>query len=86
VRGPAVPLRTGPASGSGTTRPAHAVAAATRAADTAREGAARYLLAARLERLRERTAARTGKTTPWTERLPCLAARTLNDDATGTVV
>lgn len=39
---------------------ADAVAAATKAADAARERTAQYLLAARLEQLRERAAARTG--------------------------
>ncbi|MCK8678513.1 hypothetical protein [Streptomyces lichenis] len=65
-----------------------AVAAATKAADDARERTAQYLLAARLEQLREQAAARTGQTAaaPWTERLSELAARPLDGDATGTVI
>ncbi|MFJ6661587.1 hypothetical protein ACIQNG_35350 [Streptomyces sp. NPDC091377] len=67
---------------------ADAVAAATKAADDARERTAQYLLAARLEQLREQAAARTEQTAaaPWTERLPELAARPLDGDATGTVI
>ncbi|MER5617821.1 hypothetical protein [Streptomyces sp. NPDC002215] len=66
---------------------ADAVAAATKAAETARERAAEHLLAARLEQLRERAAARTEQAAaaPWADRLPELAARPL-DDATGTVI
>ncbi|MFG3042816.1 hypothetical protein ACGFYZ_38545 [Streptomyces sp. NPDC048330] len=62
---------------------ADAVAAATKAADTARERVAEYLLAARLEQLRERSAAPAGRPASWTERLPGLAARPLDADATG---
>ncbi|QSS95553.1 hypothetical protein H3V39_33945 (plasmid) [Streptomyces sp. M54] len=65
---------------------ADAVAAATNAADTARERAAEHLLAARLEQLRERSAARTERPASWTERLPGLAARPLDGDATGPVI
>ncbi|WP_395100678.1 hypothetical protein [Streptomyces noursei] len=65
---------------------ADAVAAATKAADTARGRVAEYLLAARLEQLRERTAARPERPASWTERLPCLAARPLDGDATGAVI
>ncbi|MFF3489186.1 hypothetical protein ACFYXC_39000 [Streptomyces sp. NPDC002701] len=65
---------------------ADAVVAATKAADTARERVAEYLLAARLEQLRERSAARTGKPASWTERLPALAARPLDGDASGAVI
>ncbi|MER6917075.1 hypothetical protein ABT354_36000 [Streptomyces sp. NPDC000594] len=52
-----------------------AVAAATKAADTARERAAEYLLAARLEQLRERSADRTEQiaAASWADRLPGLA-------------
>lgn len=64
---------------------ADAVAAATRAADAARERTAQYLLATRLEQLRERTAARTEAAlpAPWTDRLPELAARPLDGDTAG---
>ncbi|MFJ7209489.1 hypothetical protein ACIQWR_38910 [Streptomyces sp. NPDC098789] len=67
---------------------AYAVAAATKAADTARERVAKYLLAARLEQLREQRAARTEQAgaAPWADRLPQLAARALDGDATGTVI
>ncbi|MEU5824904.1 hypothetical protein [Streptomyces sp. NPDC047803] len=61
---------------------ADAIAAATKAADTARERAAEYLLAARLKQLHERSAARP-KPASWPERLPGLAARPLGGDATG---
>ncbi|MEI5031883.1 hypothetical protein RB201_00220 [Streptomyces sp. S1A(2023)] len=62
---------------------ADAIAAATKAADTARERAAEYLLATGLKQLREQTAARTDQApaVPWTDRLPELAARPLNGDA-----
>ncbi|MER6103719.1 hypothetical protein ABT115_15680 [Streptomyces sp. NPDC001832] len=62
---------------------ADAVAAATKAADTARERAAEYLLATRLKQLREQAVARTGQagSAPWTDRLPELAARRLDGDA-----
>ncbi|WDN56355.1 hypothetical protein [Streptomyces clavuligerus] len=51
---------------------ADAVTVATKAAHTARERAAEYLLAARLKQLREQAAARTEQATaaPWTERSP----------------
>ncbi|WP_331763447.1 hypothetical protein [Streptomyces anulatus] len=62
---------------------ADAIAAAAKAADTARERAAEYLLATRLKQLREQTAARTEQApaVPWTDRLPELAARPLDTDA-----
>ncbi|MFI2214938.1 hypothetical protein [Streptomyces sp. NPDC020141] len=62
---------------------ADAVAAATKAADTARERTAQHLLAVRLEQLREQAADRTEQvgSAPWTERLPELAARPLDADA-----
>ncbi|MFH8411011.1 hypothetical protein ACH4FX_40510 [Streptomyces sp. NPDC018019] len=65
---------------------ANAVAAATKAAGTARERVAEYLLAARLEQLHERSAARPERPASWTKRLPGLAARPLNGDASGTVI
>ncbi|WP_331720689.1 hypothetical protein OG543_30265 (plasmid) [Streptomyces sp. NBC_01178] len=67
---------------------ADAVAAATKAADTARERVAECLLAARLKQLREQQAARTEQAAaaPWTDRLPELAARALDGDAAGAVV
>ncbi|MFF9607598.1 hypothetical protein ACF1GY_35950 [Streptomyces sp. NPDC014684] len=67
---------------------ADAVAAATKAADAARERTAQYLLAARLEQLRERAAARTETAVPepWTDRLPELAARPLDGDTAGAVI
>lgn len=67
---------------------ADAVAAATKAADAARERTAQYLLSVRLEQLRGQAAARTEQagSAPWTDRLPGLAARPLDDDATGTVI
>ncbi|AXU16852.1 hypothetical protein [Streptomyces clavuligerus] len=59
-----------------------AITAAAKAADTARGRTAQYLLAARLEQLREQAAARTEQTTaaPWTERLSGFAARPLDDE------
>ncbi|MFF9497247.1 hypothetical protein [Streptomyces flaveolus] len=65
-----------------------AVAAATKAADAARERTAEYLLAARLEQLRERAAVRTEAAVPapWTDRLPELAARPLDGEAAGAVI
>ncbi|SFY52696.1 hypothetical protein [Streptomyces sp. F-1] len=47
-----------------------------------------YLLATRLEQLREQIAARTetAAAAPWTDRLPELAARSLDGDATGAVI
>lgn len=67
---------------------ADAIAAATKAADTARERTAQYLLATRLEQLREQAAARTetAASAPWTDRLPELAARPLVNDATQAVI
>ncbi|MFJ2607593.1 hypothetical protein ACIO13_21860 [Streptomyces sp. NPDC087425] len=67
---------------------ADAVAAATKAADAARERTAQYLLAARLEQLRERAATRTeaAMPAPWTDRLPELAARPLDGEAAGAVI
>jgi hypothetical protein len=67
---------------------ADAVAAATQAADAARERTAQYLLAARLEQLRERAAARTETAVPepWTDRLSELAARPLDGEAAGAVI
>ncbi|WP_255306554.1 hypothetical protein [Streptomyces sp. Wb2n-11] len=67
---------------------AHAVAAATKAADTARERVAEYLLAMRLEQLREQIAARTetAAPAPWTDRLPELAARPLDGGTAGAVI
>ncbi|MDJ0465979.1 hypothetical protein [Streptomyces sp. H27-C3] len=61
---------------------ADAVAAATKAADTARERAVEYLLATRLKQLREQAAARTETAVPapWTDRLPELATRQLDGD------
>ncbi|WP_406145540.1 hypothetical protein [Streptomyces anulatus] len=66
---------------------ADAIAAATKAAETARERTAQYLLAVRLEQLHEQAAARTEQTgsAPWTDRLPELAARPLEGDTTGTM-
>ncbi|MFE1545525.1 hypothetical protein ACFW61_34415 [Streptomyces microflavus] len=67
---------------------ADAIAAATRAADTARERAAEYLLATRLQQLREQGAARTEQApvVPWTDRLPELAARPLHTHTAGAVI
>jgi hypothetical protein len=67
---------------------ADAVAAATKAADTARERVAECLLATRLEQLHEQRAARTEQATaaPWTDRLPQLAARALDGDTAGAVI
>lgn len=67
---------------------ADAIAAATKAADTARKRAAEYLLATRLKQLREQTAARTEQApaVPWTNRLPELAARPLHTDTAGAVI
>ncbi|MFI8007968.1 hypothetical protein [Streptomyces sp. NPDC086010] len=67
---------------------ADAVAAATKAADTARERAADYLLSTRLRQLREQAAARTEQAVaaPWTDRLPELAARQLDADMSGAVI
>ncbi|MGW5070202.1 hypothetical protein ACWEQJ_29590 [Streptomyces cyaneofuscatus] len=65
---------------------ADAVAAATKAADAARDRVGEYLLAARLEQLREQAAARPERPASWTDRLPGLAARPLDGDATGPVI
>ncbi|MFB8020755.1 hypothetical protein ACFC36_19545 [Streptomyces rubiginosohelvolus] len=67
---------------------ADAIAAATKAADTARERTAEYLLTTRLEQLREQTAARTEQVpaAAWTDRLPELAARPLDTDTAGAVI
>jgi hypothetical protein len=67
---------------------ADAVAAATKAADTARERTAQYLLATRMEQLREQVAARTetAAAAPWSRRLPELAARPLDGDQAGAVI
>jgi hypothetical protein len=67
---------------------ADAVAAATKAADAARERTAQYLLATRLEQLRERVAARSEAAVPapWTDRLPELAARPLDGEVAGAVI
>lgn len=66
---------------------ADAIAAATKAAHTARERAAQHLLAVRLEQLRDRSTARTETAgrLPWTDRLPELAARPLHGDTTTAV-
>ncbi|MDW4901362.1 MULTISPECIES: hypothetical protein [Streptomyces] len=67
---------------------ADAIAAATKAADTARERTAEYLLATRLKYLREQTAAGTEQApaVPWTDRLPELAARPLHTDTARAVI
>ncbi|MEV6810057.1 hypothetical protein [Streptomyces sp. NPDC051132] len=67
---------------------ADAVAAATKAADAARERVAEYLLATRLGQLREQTAPRTepAAAAPWASRLPELAARPLDGEAAGAVI
>ncbi|MFF1446156.1 hypothetical protein [Streptomyces sp. NPDC058295] len=67
---------------------ADAVAAATKAADAARERTAQYLLATRLEQLRERAAARTAPaaSAPWTDRLAGFAARSLDGGTAGAVI
>ncbi|MGW1466571.1 hypothetical protein ACWCPT_19740 [Streptomyces sp. NPDC002308] len=64
-----------------------AVAAATKAATTARNRVAQHLLTARLEQLREQAVAghRAGAGS-WTDRLPELVARALNGDACGMVI
>ncbi|WP_225638098.1 hypothetical protein [Streptomyces solaniscabiei] len=61
---------------------ADATAAATKAADTAQERTAEYLLATRLQQLREQTADRTETPVlaPWTDRLTRYAARSLDGD------
>ncbi|GGM19777.1 hypothetical protein GCM10010129_75120 [Streptomyces fumigatiscleroticus] len=67
---------------------ADAVAAATKAADAARERVAEYLLATRLEQLREQAAARTetAAAAPWKDRLAELAKRSLDGGTAGAVV
>ncbi|WP_216586605.1 hypothetical protein [Streptomyces brasiliscabiei] len=67
---------------------ADAVAAATTAADTARERTAEYLLTVRLEQLRERAAERTetAAPAPWSARLTELAARPLDGKMAGAVI
>lgn len=67
---------------------ADAVAAATKAADAARERVSEYLLATRLEQLREQPAARTetAAPAPWADRLPELAARSLDGGTAGAVI
>ncbi|GHE33947.1 hypothetical protein [Streptomyces capitiformicae] len=67
---------------------ADAVAAATKAADAARERTAEYLFTVRLEQLRERTADRTGQAAaaPWSVRLTELAPRTLDGETAGAVI
>ncbi|MFJ6785597.1 hypothetical protein [Streptomyces yangpuensis] len=64
---------------------ADAVTAATKAADAARDRVGEYLLAARLEQLREQSSARTERPVSWAQRLPDLAARLLDGDATRAV-
>lgn len=63
---------------------ADAIAAATKAADTARERAVEYLLSTRLQQLREQAAActETAVPAPLTDRLPELATRQLDGDTT----
>ncbi|WP_240512478.1 hypothetical protein [Streptomyces griseoruber] len=67
---------------------ADAVAAATKAADTARQRAAEYLLVRRLEQLRERMAhhTETAAPAPWSARLTELAAQPLDSDMVGAVI
>ncbi|MEU6593247.1 hypothetical protein ABZ923_29160 [Streptomyces sp. NPDC046881] len=67
---------------------ADALAAATKAADSARERTAEHLLAVRLGQLREQQAMGTKQAAaaPWTDRLPELAARPLNADTAGAVI
>jgi DNA-binding MarR family transcriptional regulator len=62
---------------------ANAVATATQKAEAARERTAEYLLAARLEQLREQAAAQTvqAAAAPWRDRLPEFAARLLDGEA-----
>ncbi|MET9535344.1 hypothetical protein ABZY02_33110 [Streptomyces sp. NPDC006649] len=65
-----------------------AIAAAAKAADAARERTAQYLLATRLEQLRDQAAVRAEAAgpVPWTDRLPELAARQLDGDTAGAVI
>ncbi|MEH0557438.1 hypothetical protein [Streptomyces sp. B21-101] len=67
---------------------ADAVAAATKAADATRERTAEYLLAVRLEQLRELTAQRTdtAAAAPWSARLTDLAARPLDHETAEAVI
>ncbi|MFJ9689951.1 hypothetical protein ACIRRX_30230 [Streptomyces bacillaris] len=65
---------------------ADAVAAATNAADTARERVAEHLLVVRLKQLHERSTASAARPASWSERLPDLAGRPLDGDATGRVI
>ncbi|MEU0896846.1 hypothetical protein [Streptomyces massasporeus] len=67
---------------------ADAVAAATKAADAARERTAEYLLTVRLERLQKLTAVRTemAAPAPWSARLTELAARPLDSEMVGAVI
>ncbi|MFF1269504.1 hypothetical protein ACFVZE_27095 [Streptomyces anulatus] len=66
---------------------ADAVAAATKAADAARERTAQHLLARRLEQLRKAAVVqpREPAVAPWTGRLAELAARPLGHETTGTL-
>ncbi|MFD3641828.1 hypothetical protein [Streptomyces griseus] len=68
-------------------RGADAVAAATRAAEAARERTARHLLGARLKQLRTTVLVPAEKpaAVPWAVRLPELAARPLDCDTAGTL-
>ncbi|WP_237276629.1 hypothetical protein [Streptomyces caniscabiei] len=67
---------------------ADAIAAATKAADAARERVAEYLLTVRLEQLRKQAAAHTetAAPAPWTDRLTGLAARSLDGETAGAVI
>ncbi|MFE4177130.1 hypothetical protein ACFRR7_34705 [Streptomyces sp. NPDC056909] len=67
---------------------ADAIAAATKAASTARERTAQHLFAVRLEQLRERAMAQleTAALVPWSDRLAALAARPISEDFTEVVV
>ncbi|MCL3998190.1 hypothetical protein [Streptomyces lavenduligriseus] len=67
---------------------ADAVAAATEKAEAARERVAEHLLAVRLGQLREQAAARTetAAAAPWANRLPELAARSLDGGTAGAVI
>ncbi|MCX5434767.1 hypothetical protein OHU11_42065 (plasmid) [Streptomyces sp. NBC_00257] len=66
---------------------ADAIAAATKAADTARERTAQFLLTVRMEQLRERTMMHTEQAAPapWSARLTELAARPLVGETAGMV-
>ncbi|MEV4871383.1 hypothetical protein [Streptomyces syringium] len=63
-----------------------ALRAATRAAATAQARTAEHLLAVRLEQLRTQARPEPARPAPWSQRLPGLAARPLNDDATRAVI